>query len=791
MKSIFLSIVVYLSSTFCFAQTGSIQGTVTDQQSEGPLFGAVIEVLNVEPALGAVTNEEGYFSLKGVPVGRNAIRVKFLGYESLTLPNIEVSSGKDVILNLSLKESLVQMDEVVIVDETIKDKAQNEMVSISARQFSLEEVNRYAGGRSDVARLAANFAGVSAPDDSRNDIVIRGNSPTGILWRIEGIPVPNPNHFSTFGTTGGPVSALNPNVLRNSDFLTSAFPAEYGNANAGVFDIGFRNGNRDRHERTIQVGAFSGLEAMLEGPVNKNGGSYLVAGRYSFVGLIGAGATSAVPNYQDVSFKLDFGNSPAGRFTLFGIGGRSDIDFLGSEIDSTDLFAAEDEDAFYTGRFGVVGLKHNLLLGTKTYLRTVIGASNRGNSFEQDRYFNLGEADEFKLRITNAENDETRYTVSSFLNTKLNARQTLRVGVLYENFRSNSFLEDRVNAPDLDGDGEPDWFTVYDIDGSFSLIQPYVQTQYRITEDLTFNAGVHGQYSNLNEQFVVEPRASLSYDINEKNKLTLGYGMHNQNGPLPILFLNEDINGELVRTNVDLDFIRSQHYVLAYDAKLSSDWRIKTEVYYQDIDRAPVERTPTSYSVLTEGADFVFSDDKTSLVSEGSGFNRGLEITVEKFYSKGYHMLFTTSLFESKYTGSDGVERNTPFNNGYVINLLGGREFQLGKRTAIVVDSRLTTSGGNWYTPVNLEASREQGREIREEDRAFSEQYDAYFRWDLRAGFKLNSATKKLSHQFYIDFQNLTDRDNIFVRRYNRLTNELNQVNQVGLFVDFLYRVQF
>ncbi|MEM6804266.1 MAG: TonB-dependent receptor [Bacteroidota bacterium] len=791
MKSVFLAIVLLLSAVFLSAQSGSIQGNVLDQQSETPLFGATVQLLNVEPTLGTITNEEGYFSLKGVPVGRNAIRITYLGYESLTLPNIEVTAGKDVILTLNLKESLVQVDEVLIVDETIKDKAQNEMVSISARQFSLEEVNRYAGGRSDVARLAANFAGVSAPDDSRNDIVIRGNSPTGVLWRIEGIPVPNPNHFSTIGTTGGPVSALNPNVLRNSDFITSAFPAEYGNANAGVFDIGFRNGNRDRHERTIQVGAFSGLEAMLEGPVNKNGGSYLVAGRYSFVGLVGAGATSAVPNYQDVSFKLDFGNTKAGRFTFFGIGGRSDIDFLGAEIDSTDLFAAEDEDAFYKGRFGVVGLKHNLLLGTKTHLRTVVGASNRGNTFEQDRYFNQGEADEFKLNITNGDNSETRYTVSSFINTKLNARQTIRAGVLYENFQSNSFLEDRVNAPDLDGDGEPDWFTVYDIDGAYSIIQPYIQTQYRISEDFTLNAGLHGQYSNLNEQFVVEPRASLSYDINDKNTVTLGYGMHNQTGPTPILFLNEEINGELVRTNINLDFIRSQHYVLSYDAKLSSDWRVKTEVYYQDIDRAPIERTPTAYSALIEGADFVFSDDRTSLISEGTGFNRGVELTLEKFYSRGYHVLFTTSLFESKYKGSDGIERNTPFNNGYVVNLLGGREFKIGERNAFVIDSRLTTSGGNWYTPVNLEASREQGFEVLEDDRAFSEQYDAYFRWDLRMGFKFNSAKRKLSHQFYVDFQNLTDRDNIFVSRYNRLTNEINQVNQVGLFVDFLYRVQF
>lgn len=775
------------------AQTGTIKGTVLDQQSEIPIIGATVELLGTESSNGAITDLDGYFVLSDVPVGRNVIRISYLGYETITLPNIDVSSGKDVILNLSLQESVQQLNEVVVTANTVKDRAQNEMATISARQFSVEEVNRYAGGRSDVARLASNFAGVSAPDDSRNDIVIRGNSPTGVLWRIEGIPVPSPNHFSTFGTTGSPVSALNPNVLRNSDFMTSAFPAEYGNANAGVFDIGFRNGNKDRTEYTLQLGAFSGLEGMIEGPVGKKGGSYLVAGRYSFIGLIGNAATAAVPNYQDLSFKVDFGNSKAGRFTLFGIGGRSDINFLGSEIDEGDLFAAEDEDSYVRGSFGTVGLKHNLILGDNTYLRTVIGSSRRGNTFEQDRYHNLGTAEEAKTRITEIDNSESRYTISTYINSKLNAKQTIRAGILYESIGTNANFRDREDAPDLNNDGEADWFTVYDFDGRFGLLQPFAQTQYRLNDQLTLNAGLHAQYSGLNEQFVLEPRASVSYALNSANKITLGYGMHNQNAPLPLLFLNEDINGELVRTNADLDFIRSQHYVLGYDTKLADNWRLKTELYYQDIDRAPVERQASSYSTLTEGADFGFSEDKTSLVNAGTGYNRGVEITLEKFYSKGYHLLATGSFFESKYTGSDGIERSTPFDNGYVVNFLAGKEFPIGKRkrNIFLIDTKLTTSGGRWYTPVNLEASQTAGFEILRDDLAFSRQYEDYFRWDIKLGMKFNSAKSKISHQFYLDLQNVTDRENAFARQYNRLTNNVDQVNQTGFFPDFLYRIQF
>ncbi|MEZ5042301.1 MAG: TonB-dependent receptor [Saprospiraceae bacterium] len=794
MRLLLLTLSFLWTANLLLAQTGTIKGTILDQQSEIPLIGATVELLNASSTTGAVTDVDGYFILTNVPLGRNVIRVSYLGYESLTQPNIDVSSGKDVILNISLQESVNQIQEVVVTAQTIKDQAQNDMATVSARQFSVEEVNRYSGGRSDVARLASNFAGVSAPDDSRNDIVIRGNSPTGVLWRIEGIPVPSPNHFSTFGTTGSPVSALNPNLLRNSDFLTSAFPAEYGNANAGVFDIGFRNGNKDEREYTFQLGAFSGLEAMAEGPLGKKGGSYLLAGRYSFIGLIGAaGSTTATPDYQDVSFKVDLGNSKAGRFTLFGIGGRSNITFLGSEIDEGDLFAAKDEDAFVDGSFGVLGVKHNLIIGEKTYLRTVVGGSYRGNSFEQDRYYGLGAANETKRRITSVDNSETRLSISSYLNSKLNAKQTIRAGVLYENYGNDALFLDRENTPDLDGDGQPDWFTVYDFNGSFGLLQPFVQTQYRLTEALSFNAGLHGQYSTLNEQFALEPRASLTFAITPQNKITLGYGMHNQTAPLPILFLNEEIDGKLVRSNADLDFIRSQHYVLGYDAKLGKDWRLKTEVYYQAIDRAPIDPTPTSYSTLTEGASFVFSDDKTSLVSEGTGFNQGLEITLEKFYSQGYHLLATGSFFESKYKGSDGIERSTPFDNGYVLNFLAGKEFKIGKakQNAFVIDTKLTTSGGRWYTPVDLDASRAAGLEVLIEDEAFSLQYDDYFRWDVKLGVKLNSSKKKISHQFYLDMQNVTNRDNVFARQYNRLTNNVDQTNQIGFFPDFLYRVQF
>ena len=798
MKKLQITLTVLLFSiTSLLAQTSqTVKGIIIDQQSEMPLIGATIQLVGAE-GQGTITDVDGYFSLSNIPLGRRTFQVSYLGYLPLTLPNIEVTAGKEVVLEIALEESVEKLQEVVVVADAQKDKAQNELATISARTFSLEEVVRYSGGRSDVGRLAANFAGVSTPDDSRNDIVIRGNAPTGVLWRLEGIPIPNPNHFSTLGTTGGPVSALNPNLLKNSDFLTSAFPAEYGNALAGVFDLGFRNGNRDNHEFTFQLGAVSGIEALAEGPINKkNGSSYLVATRYSFVGIATAAGidigTNAVPNYRDIAFKFDLGKSKLGRFTLFGIGGSSDIDFLHDETDEGDLFAATDEDAFATSKFGVVGIKHNLILGERTYLRTVLGYSTSQNVFDQYRFFDMDTDIERRIKYFETDNTQNRLSFSSFVNRKFNAKWTGRAGILIEDLQNDISANTRENRPDRDNDGINDWARVYGFDGSAVLLQPFIQTQFKPTDTWTFNAGLHAQYYNLNEQFVLEPRLAANYHLSSTQTLNIGYGLHHQSQPIPIQLLEEEVQvGVFEATNKDLDFTRSHHFVIGYDVKLGSDWRAKIETYYQGINKVPVEPFPSSFSILNIGDDFGFPEDVFNLQNTGTGNNKGIELTLEKFFSQGFYGLLTTSVFDSKYKGSDGVERNTAFNNGYVLNILGGKEFKLNNRFTFTFDTKLTTAGGRYFTPVDLVTSKIAQTEILQEELAYSERYDPYFRWDVKFGLKVNSKKRKLSHHFFFDVQNVTNRENIFAQQYNRQTNEVNTAYQLGFFPDFMYRIQF
>jgi hypothetical protein len=786
---------------FLFGQNSTIRGTVLDKQAETPLIGATVQVMSPLPAgeglgLGATSDVEGQFFIKNVPVGRQTLRVTYLGYEAQTIPNVLVTAGKEVLLTLKLEESFTTVGEVVITAKTNKDKPTNEMATISARQFNTEEVSRYSGGRNDVGRLVANFAGVAASNDARNDIIIRGNAPTGVLWRLEGIPMPNPNHYSTLGTTGGPVSALNPNMIGNSDFLTSAFPAEYGNATAGVFDINLRTGNRDRFEFMGQIGAFTGFEGAMEGPINKGKGSFVVAYRHSFAEVAQAAGlnvgTTATPKYKDLTFNVDFGNTKAGKFSIFGIGGHSNIDFLGAEIDTTDLFADPNENAYNVSKFGVLGVKHNLLLNDHSYIRTVLSASHSGNSYETEDLVMTDEQGSL-LQTNDVLDAGTTYRLSSYYNNKLNNRLTLRTGILLQSQQLDTRVETRVGIPDYDGDGRPDLFTQRDFDGAFGQAEAFAQAQWRVAERLTLNAGLHGLYFDKTEDVAVEPRIALNWQFSPKSTLNLGYGLHHQTQPLPVfLFRERQADGSFVETNTDLGFTRSQHFVLGWDFKPAASWRVKAETYYQRLSDIPVESRPSSFALLNAGADFVFPE-KNNLVNEGRGHNVGAELTVEKFFSQGWYSLVTVSVFDSKYEGSDGVERSTAFDGGYVANVLAGKEFKLGGsgRRFLTLDTKVTTAGGRPYTPVDLAASKAAGREVLVENQAFSLRLDDYFRWDFKIGMRLNSAKRKLSQTFFLDFQNVTNRQNIFAMRYNEVRNEVGKTYQIGFFPDLMYRVEF
>lgn len=767
--------------------TQTIRGTIVDKQSQLPLPGVVVLIVGTNPVVGTSSNDKGEFKLQNVPIGRLQLKFKLLSYKE-KYQTIILNAGKESVSVVELEESVVQGDEVVVTAEQDKTKTNNKMSTVSSRVFSAEEAARYAGSRNDPARMAANFAGVSGANDSRNDIVIRGNSPIGILWRLNGLDIPNPNHFGNSGSTGGPVSILNNNTLDNSDFMTGAFAADYGNATSGVFDLKMRQGNNEKHEFLAQVG-FNGFEIGAEGPFSKSkNASYLVNYRYSTLSVFKAlnidfGTGSAVPQYQDLTFKTDVATEKAGRFALWGVGGLSEVALLDSDkSEGQDLYGFTAQDSYFTARVGASGLTHTYLLKNNAYIKTNIGISGTYNNIAADKIDTAFKTPKNVKPMYRQITSTVKYSANSTYNKKFNSRNFVNAGVYFDVFNStfvdsNDFLF-----------GKNTFVVLRNYKGQTALLRGFVQWQHKFNDKFQLNGGATNQFFLLNHSNAVEPRLGLKYSINNKQALSFGSGLHSQLQPTYIYFATDSVDGKRVETNRGLDFTRAAHAVLAYDNNFASNFRLKTELYYQYIYNAPVRNKPDQFSLLNLGADFT-SPNAGSLVSKGTGYNYGLEITLEKFYSKGYYFLFTSSLFESKYRGSDKVLRNTAFNGNYVLNLLGGKEFIFGKNTVLSLDVRATYAGGKRYTPINLELSNRAGQEVRDQHNAFSAQYPDYFRLDVKPGFRINK--KKVTHEFSVDVQNATGNLNVFVQNYNPITKSIQTEYQLRFFVVPQYRVLF
>ena len=784
----FLWILVLLGGA-ARAQTASqtVRGTVLDAAAKAPVVGATVVVLGVEPALGASTDVEGRFRLTGVPVGRIRLRVSSIGYEELQINEVTVSAGKEVVLDLGLTERLTKLDEVTVTYKRSEDRtvANNEMATVSARPFSPIEANRYAGALGDPARMAQNFAGVSSANDTRNDIVVRGNSPASLLWRLDGVNIPNPNHYGAQGTTGGPVSMLNNNLLAKSDFLTGAFPAEYANALGSVFDLRLRKGNDEKREFLGQVG-FNGVELGMEGPFSKTSkASYLVNYRYSLFSLLKAAGyqIAGTPNYQDFTAKVDVPVGPRGTFSAWTIGGRSNIAILGQDVDSTKADAYGDENTNGRSRFstGIAAASYEHRFSDRTVARLVLSGSRATQRYDEDTIL-YATGRRVRAEIPHYRADFTQDKLSANLSAshKLSARDRVSAGLIVDLLRYNYLTAIAYRNP----------HTERDATGTTALTQLYAQWKHRFSNQLTLNAGVSALRFALNGSTAVEPRLGLQYQVSAGGSLSLAYGLHSTLQPLLTYFTQSPRpDGRAALTNHDLGFTRSHHLVLAYDRQLSDNLRLRVEGYHQWIFDAPVERAASYYSALTEGASFAPSD-KTNLVNQGTGRNYGIELTLERAFARGYYFLLTGSLFESKYRGSDGVERNTPFNTHYVANALTGREFALGGRgNTLTISLKGTVMGGRYNTPLNLEASRTAGQAVYRYDRAFSQQQTQYFRADVKLGYKINRA--RLTHEIAIDLQNITNNRNIFQQAYNARTNQLGTAYQQGFLPIPFYRLTF
>lgn len=774
-----LSFLLFLATGFSQELNQNVRGTIIDFDTKVPIYGAKVILVNSSPIKGSISDENGDFKLENVGIGRVQLQVTAMGYQDIFLPNILVESGKKTVLNLEMTSDIQKVEEVKVSARKDKSESLNKMAAVSAKKFTVEETNRYAGSLNDPARMVSGFAGVTGNPEGDNDIVVRGNSPRGILWRLDGIDIPNPNHFASTGATGGPISALNGAMLANSDFFSGAFAPEYGNALSGVFDVNLRKGNNERREYSFSAGII-GIDGTVEGPFKEGyRGSYIANYRYSSIALLDRAGIldfDGIPVYQDGSFKLYLPTKNAGTFQFLGMGGISSIDQTDQDDESGYIYSKYT----FGASMGMVGLKHSYIVSPKLYIKSYISASTAGNAGEGQ----WQKSDSTGLFISERDNyRDHQWKAQLIANYKINQKNLIQGGVTYTRFLYNYFDED-------DYDDEDGVMTRWqDSKGSADMMQSFVSWKNRLSNDLTIISGVHYTHFLLNNSNAIEPRLGVKWTANKRSTFSLGAGMHSRIESVSTYLYNElQPDGTYQYLNRDLDLSKSIHGVLGYNFSVNENLYVKTELYYQHLYNMPVHNDSNSYQSLVNSS---YGIPYIDLVNEGTGRNYGVELTVERFFNKGYYFLLTGSLYKSEFEALDGITRSTRFDAGYASNFLFGKEWTFGseKNKAFALNTKVTLIGGNRYTPVDLEASQAAGHTVYQTDQGFSAKGDPIFFTNIGVTYRIDK--KRMTHAFKIDVRNVTNNQARIREWYSDRTQSIQYDTQLSMIPNLIYTLKF
>jgi len=808
-KFISTTLMIAVFSTLSFGQklTQTVRGTIVDVDSKLPLIGATLVIPGTNPLIGTSTDVNGVFRFEKIPLGRIALKLSYVGYDPKTISDIVVNSGKEVVLDLSMQESVIKMDEAIVKAYRKKGEAINEMSQLSLHSITLEETKRFTGGMDDPARVVASYAGVRTSDAS-SDIIVRGNSPKYMQWRLDGAEISSPYHLDDQNSSFGALTALNNNLLATSDFYTGAFSSEYGDVLSCVYDVKLRPGNNEKFEATGGIGLM-GTELTLEGPFKKGyGGSYLFNYRYSTITLIkklGLVDVPGVVNYQDATFKVVLPTKKTGTFSFYGLGGLSgfSMDNMGPKDLSTPgratssaLISKDFTKSNYLANFG---MNHVLSLNEKSFIKTILNFSGTGaddDVFETDTirtYNNTGESlrDSISPRMHTVHNRimNSAFRGSISYNNKINNKNKIQIGTKYTlyNFNYNQ---------NLYSNKESSLVNVNDFKNNLSSISNFISWKHSFNENISMVAGLHNMNILSRNISTFEPRLSVNWKIDNTNSVHFGYGMHSTTESVHNYFTKiQQDDGSILEPNKNLGLLKAHHYVLGYEKRFSENLIGKIEAYYQYLYNLPVENSNTSnYATINEGIDYRY----VALVNKGKGKNYGVEVSLERFFDRNFYFLVNGSLYDSKYKTLDGVWRNTRYNNNYIVNILFGKEFKnLGAKQnqTLALNTKAFLQGGERYIPLlrdaqgNVAVDPENDRYF-DYGKAYSNKLDNFFLLNLSVSYKFNKP--KATHEIFLDLMNLTDSKCRLAEYYDvNKPGKVGYITQFGFFPNLMYRIYF
>ena len=793
-KCFLLSFLLQLG-TIVYSQnlTQTIRGTVTDDDTRLPLVGAAIVVLNSDPLIGTSSDANGCFRLEHIPVGRTNLKISYLGYDPKTIPNLEINSGKESVLEISLQQSVIELKDIIVSANRNKGEAINDMSMVSSRSISVEETRRYTGGMDDPARVISYFAGVTSSPDGSSDIIVRGNSPKYLQWRIDGIEISSPYHMDDQNSSFGALTALNNSLLSTSDFHSGAFSPEYGNVLASIMDMKLRTGNNEKSEAALGLGIL-GLDLTLEGPLKNNySGSYLVNYRYSTVSLIkklGLVDVDGVVDYQDATFKIVLPGKELGTFSFFGLCGLSgfsmgnikpgDFTTPGSDLNADIL--RDFKKKSYLLNFGI---NHVLNLNANSFINSSLYYS--GTGFSDDVF----ESDSLKIKTEAFKSDiiNSRLGTAVTYNNKVDTKNKFQIGSKFSLFHYNYVQS--IGSPQTDS-----LFNVTDFRKNIITINNFISWKHSFNDDISFVAGMHNMNVLLNNKSTFEPRIALTYTITNSASIYTGYGKHSTMESVHNYFAKvKQADGKIIEPNKNLDLLKAHHFVLGFEHRFTENLLAKIEMYYQHLYDLPVENSDSSsYATVNEGINYHY----VPLINKGLGRNYGIELTLERFFDKNFYYLLSISLYNSKYKALDGIWRNTQFNNNYLVNLLFGKEFSnLGSNNnqSLSINGKIFLGGGKRYIPllrdengnVNVDPASNTYWDYKE---AYNNKIDNLFQLNISVSYKYHTAN--VTHEIFLDLMNITNNRSRISEYYDgSKPNKTGYLSQFGFFPNLMYRMYF
>ena len=752
---LYLSFFLNIIQGFGQSPTQIIRGIVRDKDAKHLLIGASVEVVGSNPAQLTITDENGAFVLENVKVGRVNLRIQYLGYEPLTVEDIILQSTKESYQEFELSEGQINIDEVVVNASKNAFEAVNPSAVVSTRSFTAEETDRIPAGANDPGRVALSYPGVQrGENDTENQIVVRGNSPAGILWRLEGIDIPNPNHFALIGSSGGGITVFSAQLLARSDFSTGGFAAEYGNAFSGVFDIHFRQGNFFKSSNRFRL-SLLGIDLSKEGPIQKGRSSYLVNYRYSTLGLLSSMGIYLVGervtnNFQDLSFNLVFkSKNSKSVHTFFGIGGLSEEHYIPVENPAERVVGLSShwEDRVRPANMGALGWTWTYLPDDKSYLKTVVALVSSRIERMSDT---LNREDE-RYRYDTQKYLDTRLLSSITYNRKLNTRTMVKTGLIFNQIWFDFFKSTRARS-NTSNINQTQFNTAVQGSGNTQQFQQYAQLHYNLSDKLALNTGYHFLHLFANNSSSLDPRISLEYKPQSNQRLSLAYGLYGRALPLMAYYFTDTTGAYL---NKNLKLLKAQHTILAYHFYTQNKMRIILEAYWQHLYNVPIRPDARfTYWMLNESDEF----PQFKTVSQGKGNNYGVDAAIEKLFSNSWYFLLNGSLMKGTFQTLNGETYNTRFNTVFSSSLSLGKEFPLRKGSVLQIGGRFLLNGGFRYTPHDPVKSAQSGRYEALAGADFAQQVPSYQRLDARIAYRFNK--KKLAGNVSLDVQNGLNRIN-------------------------------